>query len=93
MKVTTKHFQGDSGGALTVDGVLVGLVSRGGSVAWDCAEVTCFSRFNLDLLFRRMSLTSTLRWPPLSAGSMKLFWEWEACTPVTSYWRKLPMKV
>jgi len=30
--------QGDSGGALTVDGVLAGLVSRGGSDS--CAKVT-----------------------------------------------------
>ena len=36
------YKQGDSGGALTVDGVLAGLVSRGGSDI--CAKVTCSSQ-------------------------------------------------
>ena len=38
LKSLNQIAQGDSGGALTVDGVLAGLVSRGGSDI--CAKVT-----------------------------------------------------
>ena len=52
--------QGDSGGALSVNGVIAGLVSRGGSDK--CAKVNwTFCTFKVNCLsFRIMWLTSTL---------------------------------
>ena len=65
----TNTPKGDSGGALTVeDGVLAGLVSRGGSE--DCGTVSKDRKqliliFNLMLGCRRVYLTSTLMLLPI----------------------------
>ena len=41
MQLVLKSFQGDSGGALTVNGILAGLVSRSGSEG--CAKVLFYA--------------------------------------------------
>lgn len=93
----TNTPKGDSGGALTVeDGVLAGLVSRGGSedcgtVSKDLKKFVCFFRnldFHSDARCRRVYLTYTLMLLPTWSGSMTQSWVWEACSRVDTLWRK-----
>ena len=55
------YFQGDSGGALAVEGVLAGIVSHGGSD--DCTMVLISSLISTFPCFlRKVCLISTLMW-------------------------------